>query len=79
MSSLADRYTKPDTRTKFERWVDSLRDDHKAIILEWLNDPAISNVKIVEMIRDDDPADDFVGYRANKDAVAMWRRSRVSA
>jgi len=74
MSSLADRYTKPDTRTAFERWLDSLNPANRAVVDGWLADTAISNNRIVEMIRDDEPADDFKGYRANKDTVAMYRR-----
>lgn len=72
---LADRYVKPDTRTKFEKWLDGLNEKNRGIVLSWLRDSTISNISIASWIRDDDPEDDFTGYRANKDTIAEWRRA----
>lgn len=73
--SLSERGAKVAPRTKFEQWIDQLNEEHKAIILGWLNDPWYSNSRIVTMITDDDPEDGFVGYRANKDTIAVWRKA----
>jgi len=72
---LATRGAKVAPRTKFEQWIDSLNEEHKSIVLGWLNDPWYSNSRIVTMITDDDPEDGFFGYRANKDTIAVWRKA----
>ena len=71
--ALADRQTKPDTRTRFEKWLDSLNDKNRATVDSWLRDPAIPNSRIAEWIREDDEEDDFSGYSANKDTISLWR------
>lgn len=73
--SLQDRGAKVAPRTKFEQWIDSLSDEHRSIILGWLEDPWYSNPRIVEMISVDDEEDGFTGYKANKDTIAVWRRA----
>lgn len=73
--ALSDRYTKPDTRTQFEKWLDSLNDTNRAIVDRWLRDETLSATRIVEMIADDEPDDDFTGYRAHKDTILKWRRT----
>lgn len=75
--ALADRYQKPDTRSRFEKWLDSLSKEHRSIVDGWLADKTISNVNITAMIRDDDPEDNFTGYRANKDSIAEYRRGMI--
>ncbi|WP_442575886.1 hypothetical protein ACSBPH_01670 [Microbacterium sp. F51-2R] len=61
-------------RPQFDAWLDSLSTRNHDIVVGWLNDPNLSNAAIIRMIADDDPDDDFKGYRANKDTVAEWRR-----
>lgn len=73
--SLADRGAKEAPKTKFETWIDSLNDEHRTIVTSWLNDPWYSNARVCVMIRDDDPEDGYVGYRANKDTIAVWRKA----
>lgn len=73
--SLSERGAKVAPRTKFEQWIDSLNEEHRSIVLGWLNDPWYSNARIVTMITADDPEDGFVGYRANKDTIAVWRKA----
>lgn len=75
--ALADRYTKPDTRSRFEKWLDSLSKEHRKIIDGWLADTTISNIRISELIHDDDPEENFTGYAANKDTIAKYRRGMV--
>lgn len=73
--SLADRGAKEAPRTKFETWLNSLTPEHHTIVTGWLEDTWYSNQRISEMIRDDDPEDNFTGYRANKDTIAVWRKA----
>lgn len=73
--SLSDRGAKVAPRTKFEQWIDGLNDEHRMIVTGWLNDPWYSNARIVQMITADDPEDGFVGYRAHKDTIAVWRKA----
>lgn len=73
--SLSERGAKVAPRTKFEQWIDSLNEEHRSIVLGWLNDNWYSNARIVTMITEDDPEDGFVGYRANKDTIAVWRKA----
>ncbi|MCK2034469.1 hypothetical protein [Microbacterium sp. KSW4-4] len=73
--SLADRGAKAAPKTKFEAWLDALNDEHRTIVTSWLNDTWYSNARVCEMIRDDDPEDNFTGYRANKDTIAVWRKA----
>ncbi len=75
---LADRATLPDTRTKFERWLDGLDPRHRDTILGWLKHPGYSSTQISIWIREDDPEDGYTGYRAHKDTIAEWRRRNVS-
>jgi hypothetical protein len=74
---IADRRTKPDTRSKFEKWLESLSESNRATVLSWLADLTITNASVSDWIRDDDEDDQFVGYRADKDTVATWRRRNV--
>lgn len=62
-------------RTKFEQWLDSLSEEHRTVITGWLEDSWYSNARISHMIAEDDPEDGFIGYRANKDTIAGWRRA----
>lgn len=73
--ALAERGTKEPQKTKFELWLDSLSDRNRTVVTGWLTDPYYSNMRVAEMIRDDDPDDDFSGYRATKDTIAAWRRA----
>lgn len=72
--ALADRKVEPDTRSKFEKWLDSLNTANRAVVDAWLKDPSIASGLIADWIREDDEDDNFVGYAANKDTVAQWRR-----
>lgn len=76
--SLADRYQKPDTRSRFEKWLDSLTEKNRQVVDGWLLNDAISSAAIVRMIAADDSEDNFVGYRANKDTISSYRASRVA-
>lgn len=76
--AIADRMTRPDTRTKFEKWLDSLSETNRTTVTAWLTDPTVTNVAIADWIREDDEEDDFVGYRGDKDTIAAWRRKNVS-
>ncbi len=73
--SLSDRGAKVAPRTKFEQWIDGLNDEHRTIILGWLQDSWYSNMRIADMISTDDDEDGFVGYRATKDTIAVWRKA----
>lgn len=73
--SLSERGAKVAPRTKFEQWIESLNDEHKTIVTGWLEDTWYSNSRIVQMITLDDPEDGFVGYKANKDTIATWRKA----
>ena len=75
---LADRATLPDTRTKFERWLDGLEPRHKATITAWMRHDRYSATQIAAWIREDDEADDFSGYRATKSTITEWRAKHVS-
>ena len=70
--------TRPDTRTKFEKWLDSLSETNRITVTAWLTDPTVPNVAIADWIREDDEEDDFVGYRGDKDTIAAWRRKHVA-
>lgn len=72
--AIADRYTEPDTRPAFVQWLDTLSPENRATVDGWLLNPSISNVKLIELIRDDDEDDGFVGYKASKDTVGPYRK-----
>lgn len=72
--SLAERGVKSAPKSKFEQWIDGLREDHRNIVIGWLQDPWYSNPRIADMIADDDPADGFTGYKAHRDTIAAWRK-----
>ena len=76
--AIADRMTRPDTRTKFEKWLDSLSETNRTTVTAWLTAPTVTNVAIGDWITEDDEEDDFVGYRGDKDTIAAWRRKNVS-
>ncbi|SFR76001.1 hypothetical protein SAMN05428970_2002 [Agromyces sp. CF514] len=74
--ALADRKQLDDKKPAFERWIDSLSTSNRAVIDGWLADLNISNQRIADWIRDDDEDDDFTGYPAGKDTIAIARRAR---
>lgn len=74
--ALADRKQLDDKKPAFERWIDSLSTNNRAVIEGWLADLHISNQRIADWIREDDEEDNFTGYRAGKDTIAIARRSR---
>lgn len=70
---LAARRTETDTRTRFEKWLDSLSEKNRATVDSWIFDPTVSNAKIVAWIADDDADDKFTGYKANADTISKYR------
>ena len=72
--ALADRRQAPDTRTPFEKWIDTLSEQNRKVVLGWLNDPSIPHAHVMDWIREDDPEDEFTGYSASRDTIAAWRR-----
>jgi hypothetical protein len=74
--ALADRInTAAPTSSRFETWLDGLSPEHRALILKWATDPNVSTTRLWTAIREDDPSDGFVGYRANIHTIAAWRRT----
>jgi hypothetical protein len=70
---LAERGVKTPKKSSFELWLDSLTDSNRQVVQGWLMDTEYTNADIMRMIRDDDPEDDFKGYRAAKDTISIWR------
>lgn len=77
--ALADRITKAEPKTKFEQWLDSLSPANSDLVHEWLNDPSQSHAAVARAIRDDSPADSFVGYAGNSETIGTWRRKHVAS
>nr|WP_278101145.1 hypothetical protein [Microbacterium proteolyticum] len=73
--ALAERYARTEPKSKFQTWLDGLAPENYLIVHGWLEDTTIPNARIAQMIRDDDPDDNFTGYPANKDTIAEWRRT----
>jgi hypothetical protein len=73
--ALADRKQLAEKKPAFERWLDSLSEGNRAVVIGWLRDPEISNQRIADWIREDDEEDEFEGYRAGKDTISIWRRA----
>ncbi|MDR7189765.1 hypothetical protein J2Y46_002591 [Microbacterium sp. BE35] len=67
--------TRPDTRTKFEKWLDSLSETNRTTVTAWLEDTSIFDAQIARWIREDDVEDQFVGYRGDSETIATWRRA----
>lgn len=71
---IADRRVETEPKTKFQRWLDELTPENASVVMSWLRDTKLANQRISDMIRDDDPEDNFTGYPAGKDTIAAWRR-----
>lgn len=71
--ALADRYQEPDTRTRFEKWLDNLNAKNRATVEGWLRDGRLPIARVVEWVRDDDEDDDFTGIAVTKATVSDWR------
>ena len=74
--ALAARKQITKTKPAFDRWLDGLSAANRAVVLGWLEDTTIANIRVAEWIREDDEEDDFKGYPANKDTIAIARARR---
>lgn len=73
--ALADREVKPDTRSAFEKWLDTLNDKNRKTVETWLRNPEIGERHLIVWLREDDPEDDFNGVRVSRDTLLAWRRA----
>lgn len=71
---LADRIVVAPRKSAFERWLDGLSPKHRAVVDEWLSNPAVSARTIRDAIREDDPEDGFTGVRVGAETISAWRR-----
>lgn len=69
MSALSDalKAEKKPSQPKFETWIDSLEKVDRDALVAAATDSSLTNAAIVRACRS-------VGYAANKDTVAQWRR-----
>ena len=74
--ALAERKHSVSNKPAFERWFDGLSDANRAVITGWLEDTTIANHRVAAWIREDDEDDDFEGYPAGKDTIAIARARR---
>ncbi|MBQ9917381.1 MAG: hypothetical protein IJO71_09325 [Microbacterium sp.] len=73
--ALADRIQKAGPKSKFEQWLDTLSPSNRDVVLDWLSDSTQSNASVARAVREDDAEDGFIGYPANSETIAAWRRA----